>query len=242
VATGFSFSAGSASVALKGLPPNDTLTLVDGLRYPQFPFPQVSIQAVISFVDLNSIPLASVDRIEILNDGGSATYGTDAIAGVVNVILKDEYNGADLLNYFGISQRGDAEVYHGSLVGGLTQKLSDTSKVSIIVTIAGGVGQMGFRLTSIGFRSINHVIGTLQPQNIVDLGTGAPAGNFTVRGPSGLITQVVGTYLNLGNERNDGIEFGFTYTTKEFCWGKLDFDFSVTFTCRLRRSSNSDSE
>jgi iron complex outermembrane recepter protein len=117
------------------LPPNDTLTLVDGLRYPQFPFPQVSVQAVISFVDLNSIPLASVDRIEILNDGGSATYGTDAIAGVVNVILKDEYNGADLLNYFGISQRGDAEVYHGSLVGGLTQKLSDTSKASVVAAI-----------------------------------------------------------------------------------------------------------
>lgn len=109
--------------------------MVDGLRYPQFPFPQVSVQAVISFVDLNSIPLASVDRIEILNDGGSATYGTDAIAGVVNVILKDEYNGADLLNYFGISQRGDAEVYHGSLVGGLTQKLSDTSKASVVAAI-----------------------------------------------------------------------------------------------------------
>jgi iron complex outermembrane recepter protein len=135
VTTGFSFSPGSASVALKGLPPNNTLTLVDGLRYPQFPFPQVSTSAVISFVDLNSIPLASVDRIEVLNDGGSATYGTDAIAGVVNVIIKDEYNGADLLNYFGISQRGDAEVYHGSLVGGLTQKLSDTSKVSIVAAI-----------------------------------------------------------------------------------------------------------
>jgi len=135
VTTGISFSPGSASVALKGLPPNDTLTLVDGLRYPQFPFPQVSTTAVISFVDLNSIPLASVDRIEVLNDGGSATYGTDAIAGVVNVILKDEYNGADLLNYFGISQRGDAEVYHGSLIGGLTQKFSDTSKVSIVAAI-----------------------------------------------------------------------------------------------------------
>jgi iron complex outermembrane receptor protein len=49
-----------------------------------------------SFVDLNSIPLAAVDRIEILKDGASATYGSDAIAGVVNVILKDEYDGADI--------------------------------------------------------------------------------------------------------------------------------------------------
>jgi iron complex outermembrane receptor protein len=130
--TGFGFSPGSASVALKGLPPNDTLTLVDGLRYPQYPFPQVSTASITSFVDLNSIPTGAIDRIEILNDGGSATYGSDAVAGVVNVVLKDEYNGADIYNYFGISQRGDAETYHGYLVGGLTQQFSDTSKLSIV--------------------------------------------------------------------------------------------------------------
>jgi iron complex outermembrane recepter protein len=131
--TGFSFSPGSASVRLKGLPENNTLVLVDGRRMPAFPFDQVSTNAVISFVDLNSIPLAAVDRIEVLNDGGSAIYGTDAIAGVVNVILKDEYNGADILNYYGISQRGDAETYHGSLVGGVSHKFSDTSKLNIVV-------------------------------------------------------------------------------------------------------------
>jgi iron complex outermembrane receptor protein len=130
--TGFSFSPGGASIALKGLPPNDTLVLVDGLRFPQSPFPQVSTAATVSFVDINAIPLAAVDRIEILNDGGSATYGTDAVAGVVNLILKDEYDGADIFNYFGISQRGDAETYHGSFVAGITQKFSDTSKLSVV--------------------------------------------------------------------------------------------------------------
>jgi iron complex outermembrane receptor protein len=93
----------------------------------------VSTSSVTSFVDLNSIPLAAVDRIEILNDGGSATYGSDAIAGVVNVILKNEYNGADITNYYGISQRGDSETYHGSLVAGVSTKLGDTSKLSIVV-------------------------------------------------------------------------------------------------------------
>jgi iron complex outermembrane receptor protein len=130
--TGFSFSPGSASIGLKGLPPNDTLVLVDGLRYPQYPFPQASTAAVVSFVDLNSIPIAAVDRIEILNDGGSATYGTDAIAGVINVILKEEYDGGDVVNYFGISQRGDAETYHGSFVGGMTKKFNGTSKLSVV--------------------------------------------------------------------------------------------------------------
>jgi iron complex outermembrane recepter protein len=121
--SGFGFSPGAASVSLKGLPPNDTLVLVDGRRMPAAPFNQVSVNSVISFVDLNTIPLAAVDRIEVLNDGGSATYGTDAIAGVVNVILKDEYNGADISNYYGISQRGDDETYHGSLVGGCPRSL-----------------------------------------------------------------------------------------------------------------------
>jgi iron complex outermembrane receptor protein len=131
--TGFGFSPGAASVGLKGLPPNDTLVLVDGRRMPAAPFNQISTSSVISFVDLNTIPLAAVDRIEVLNDGGSATYGTDAIAGVVNVILKDEYNGVDITNYYGISQRGDDETYHGSLVAGVSKKFNDTSKLSILV-------------------------------------------------------------------------------------------------------------
>jgi iron complex outermembrane recepter protein len=128
---GISASPASASVRLHGLPSNFTLVLVDGKRMPSFPFP---INGVISFVDINSIPLAAVDRIEILNDGGTAVYGSDAIAGVVNVITKNEYNGADVMQYWGISEHGDAETYHGSLVGGVTHKLwDDNSKLGIVV-------------------------------------------------------------------------------------------------------------
>jgi iron complex outermembrane receptor protein len=127
VTSGFSFSPASASIALKGLPPNDTLVLVDGLRMPSYPFPQQSTAGAFNFVDINSIPLAAIDRIEILNDGGSATYGTDAVAGVVNLILKDQYQGADINNYFGISQRGDYEVYHGQFVAGVQQYLGPHS-------------------------------------------------------------------------------------------------------------------
>ncbi|HYZ72609.1 MAG TPA: TonB-dependent receptor [Chthoniobacterales bacterium] len=132
VTSGFGFSPGGASISLKGLPPNDTLVLVDGLRMPSYPFPQVSTAATINYVDINSIPTGAVDRVDFLNDGGSATYGTDAVAGVVNFILKDQYTGGDVYNYFGISQRGDDETYHGSFTGGLTQKFSDTSSLSIV--------------------------------------------------------------------------------------------------------------
>src|SRR3984893_18739760 len=100
VTTGFGFSPGSASIGLKGLPPSDTLILVDGQRFPVSALPQQSTAGAISFVDINQIPVAAIDRLDFLNDGGSATYGSDAVAGVVNIILKDEYNGADLLYYY----------------------------------------------------------------------------------------------------------------------------------------------
>src|SRR6201998_2210548 len=132
VTSGFSFSPASASIALKGLPPNDTLVLVDGLRMPSYPFPPQAPAGAFNFVDINSTPLAGIERIEILNDGGSATYGTDAVAGVVNLILKDQYQGADINNYFGISQRGDFEVYHGQFVAGLQEKFGEHSSLNVV--------------------------------------------------------------------------------------------------------------
>jgi iron complex outermembrane recepter protein len=132
VTAGFSFSPASASIALKGLPPNDTLVLVDGLRMPSFPFPQIATSGAFNFVDINSVPVAAIDRIEILNDGGSATYGTDAVAGVVNLVLKDQYQGADINNYFGISQRGDYEVYHGQFVAGVQEKFGEHSSLNVV--------------------------------------------------------------------------------------------------------------
>jgi iron complex outermembrane recepter protein len=108
---------------------------VDGLRFPAYPFPLETGEGAFSFVDLNSIPVSAIERIEILNAGGSATYGTDAVAGVVNTILKDQYTGGDITNYYGVSQRGDDETYHGSGVGGYSLKLSDTSKVSVVAGI-----------------------------------------------------------------------------------------------------------
>jgi iron complex outermembrane receptor protein len=115
--TGNSISPASSAYGLRGLPASATLVLVDGYRFPGYPFPFQT-----SFIDLNSIPLAAVDRVEILKDGASSTYGSDAVAGVVNIVTKDEYNGADITNYFGISQRGDYEVYHGSFTAGLSGK------------------------------------------------------------------------------------------------------------------------
>jgi iron complex outermembrane receptor protein len=91
---------GNASVTLRGLPDTNTLVLINGLRSAPNAIDGGS-------VDLNSIPLAAVDRIEILKDSGSSIYGSDAIAGVVNVILRKSFDGVLLNTYSGISAAGD---------------------------------------------------------------------------------------------------------------------------------------
>ena len=129
--TGNSNSPASSAYTLKSLPVGSTLILIDGYRFPSY---AISINAgTLPFVDINSIPLAAVDRIEILKDGGSATYGDDAVGGVINIITKDDYNGADIINYFGESQRGDDRIYHLSMTGGVSEK-GNFGKVSIVAT------------------------------------------------------------------------------------------------------------
>ena len=93
---GQSTAEGGSAVNLYGLGANATLVLIDGRRQATYPYAQFGTE---SFVDLNSIPEAAVDRIEVLKDGASSIYGSDAVAGVVNIILKDEYNGSDLKFY-----------------------------------------------------------------------------------------------------------------------------------------------
>ncbi|HJU26442.1 MAG TPA: TonB-dependent receptor plug domain-containing protein, partial [Rhodanobacteraceae bacterium] len=97
------FAAGASGVALRGLTVNSTLVLVDGMRQANYPLADDGQR---SFVDLNTIPLSAVDRIEVLKDGASSIYGADAIAGVVNVILKHDYQGNEVTAEVGNSQHG----------------------------------------------------------------------------------------------------------------------------------------
>lgn len=98
--------SGATRVGLRGLGANRTLVLVDGQR-------------IISG-DLNRIPLAAVERIEVLTNGASSVYGSDAIGGVINVILKSDYQGAQLRLNDGISSRGDGQRRGFSFIFGAT--------------------------------------------------------------------------------------------------------------------------
>ena len=84
---------GTSQVALRGIGGENTLVLVNGRR--------MTPSGTGSAVDLNAIPFAMVDRIEILKSGGSVVYGTDAVAGVINVILKDDAQGGSASVYYG---------------------------------------------------------------------------------------------------------------------------------------------
>ncbi len=88
--TGFNFASGANAPALRGLTVQATLSVADGLRIAPYPLADDGQR---NFVDLNTIPSAIVERIEVLRDGASSTYGADAIAGVVNVITKKEIQG-----------------------------------------------------------------------------------------------------------------------------------------------------
>ena len=79
-----------ATIDLRGVGSGRTLVLIDGRRAPTNPM------AAGAGADLNSIPLAAVERIEILSDGASAVYGSDAIGGVVNVVLRKDFNGVEM--------------------------------------------------------------------------------------------------------------------------------------------------
>ena len=97
--------AGSAQVDLRHLGPKRVLVLVDGMRWVN----ESSASGVGAATDLNTIPLAIVERIEVLQDGASSLYGSDAIAGVINIITRRDFDGASVSAQYGEYGQGDGQ-------------------------------------------------------------------------------------------------------------------------------------
>jgi len=106
---------GGSSVSLRGLGADSTLILINGRRVSVSPFAKGIDTA---FVDINNIPLAAIKRVDILKDGASATYGSDAVAGVINIILRDDVEGAELTAKMGATADGGGEEQSINLVFG----------------------------------------------------------------------------------------------------------------------------
>ena len=116
---------------LRGLGPGRTLVLINGKR--KNPSSLVYINDTPSKgevgVDMKSVPAAAIERVEIMRDGASAQYGSDAIAGVINVVLKDEAEGTDIRVSSGTTGKGDGDFRHYNLSTGF--KIGDDGFVNV---------------------------------------------------------------------------------------------------------------
>jgi len=114
-----STSIGSSGISFRGLGADKTLVLLNGRRVTVSPFANGISTA---FVDLNSIPISAIQRVEILKDGASATYGSDAIAAVINIVLRNDFEGAELSVGFGDTTDTDSNEKTLNLIWGTSNQ------------------------------------------------------------------------------------------------------------------------
>ena len=127
------WASGSAGIGLRGLSQKNTLVLLNGRRLANYGFPAGGLSD--TFVDLNALPLVAVERIEVLKDGASAVYGSDAVAGVVNIITRQNFEGAEIGGSFGGADQGGLHEQNLKFVGGLGDL--DTDGYNILFSLQG---------------------------------------------------------------------------------------------------------
>jgi len=134
------------TISLRGLTSARTLILINGRR--SAPYGGGSIGVAGNSVDISSIPVAAIERVEILKDGASAIYGSDAIAGVVNFILKDNFQGVDASVYGGAPTRsGGGTEEQANFFGGIGDLKTDRYNINL----------------NLGFDHIQSILGNTRP-------------------------------------------------------------------------------
>ncbi|WP_417071433.1 TonB-dependent receptor [Niveibacterium terrae] len=121
-----SFSPGASGISLRGLGQKSTLVLINGRRAPNYGFAQNLSD---TYFDLNSLPASAIERVEVLKDGASALYGSDAVAGVINVIMRKDFKGLEVSAEQGISDSNDLPESHVAITGGLGKLSEDNYNV-----------------------------------------------------------------------------------------------------------------
>lgn len=133
--TNKTLNPGANYLNIRNLGVNRTLVLINGIRHVP--------ASDLGQVDLNMIPTSLIERVEVVTGGASAVYGTDAVAGVVNIILADQYEGVEIRMDGGTSERGDDEEFRISALAGTT--FADErgyATLGLEFTDAGGVGDV----------------------------------------------------------------------------------------------------
>jgi len=183
---------GASSANLRGQGSDSTLVLLNGRRVATHGMKG-------SAVDLNSIPMAAVERVEILKDGASAVYGTDAIGGVINFILRKNYQGLEVQGFTDVAEQSGGEIGRASLTGGWGDL--DTQGFNVLVTASHSENK-ALRGDQRDF------VNTFQPNRGVSVDTrGTPSANIfaTTLGPSLLSPNGTGPTLPGGTVAYNGI-------------------------------------
>jgi len=169
---------GASSANLRGQGADSTLVLLNGRRVATYGMKG-------SAVDLNAIPFAAVERVEVLKDGASAIYGTDAIGGVINFITKKNYHGLEAQAFEDATQHGGSNIARASITGGW-----------------GDLDKDGWNLLVTGARAENNAlkgsqrdfVNTFQPNRGVSVDTrGAPFANVFGVSPTSYGKTLLGT-------------------------------------------------
>ncbi|HEY5646702.1 MAG TPA: TonB-dependent receptor plug domain-containing protein, partial [Pseudomonadales bacterium] len=144
----FGFTPAASAVDLRGVGIGRTLTLIDGKRTPKYP---ISAGGTDNFSDTANIPLAAIERVEVLTTGASAIYGSDAMGGVVNIITKEGYTG---VNFDGRYSDTD----HGGL---------ETGNINLMI----GAGDEDWNILFLAEYETQDVLKATQRNNFNDLGS-----------------------------------------------------------------------
>ena len=123
---GTGFTPGASAISLRGLGPQETLVLINGRRVAPYP---IGNGGTSSFFDLRSIPEAAIESIEVLKDGASTTYGADAVAGVVNIKLRQDYKGVQAQIGYGNTMDKDSGEVRANVVFGVGDGNTNVSGV-----------------------------------------------------------------------------------------------------------------
>jgi iron complex outermembrane receptor protein len=221
--------AGESNVALRNL---TTLVLLNGQRVTYSPFSSTSGGA--PGVDLNTIPTAMIERIEILKDGASTIYGSDAIGGVVNVILKKDYNGFEAGVRYGSTKNSDYKTRDAYIMGGvtgngvsLTVAAQHFENIPLLTTSRPLTTLTGTQIAAMGFHPTSAVFSGSYPGRVGSdvlagstlIATGAPGFNAAITSPgiksspsdpAKTLAQLeaAGIYLRVATQTPAGIAVG----------------------------------
>ncbi|HET8877390.1 MAG TPA: TonB-dependent receptor [Casimicrobiaceae bacterium] len=169
------------TASLRGLGGGRTLVLINGHRIEGFPGEIQGVQGV----TLSSIPFNAIERVEILKDGASAVYGSDAIAGVINFITRSDYTGAEVTGYYGSPTRGGGgDQWQGSASAGF----GDLSKDRYNVFLSGQYNEQ--RPLDQAARDFSN--SSYRPEiGLIGLSSNTNPGNIRTRGTDGSRIGVV---------------------------------------------------